>query len=194
MAERNTTAPLDLPPPGVDAMEFYMQRARTLAAARASLARAPAPNPASKSLSFDDRLKLERAIAKSEKLTSDAQAQLERPVLAPFELTPLEQVEEDNAKAKQYSESLTKKLHDHKLTQIQTLHVSVMATIERIEAKQLLPSRPQTSRTPRPITASTLAPEPQARTSRIPRLADLEACAPAYQSGKTFFERLNKTD
>lgn len=177
----DSNTPLDMPPPGEDMLQFYMKRAY----ARTEPA-PPAELTPVQGLDFDEKLRLERAIAKSDKQMHDAQTQLDRPSLAPFELTPLEQAEEDSAKAKQYNRSLNDKIHNHKLRNSTHLCEEVVIIIGELEPKKLvfhsrLPVRAKS------VSSTTLRP------SLIPKLADLGACSPAYERSKSFFTTLDKS-
>ncbi|KAF2216241.1 hypothetical protein CERZMDRAFT_81384 [Cercospora zeae-maydis SCOH1-5] len=165
-----------MPPPGVSALDFYMQRARQVAPASAA---PPAPE-LPKSLDFDERLRLERAIAKTAALIENATVQLKQPELLPSELTPSEAAEEDFFRAKQYSRILTKKLHDHKLQRSQTMLVDVMEGIDEYAA---LPAPPPPSRIPRPVSiASTSTKGTSRSTSRLPRPASALTSSPSTSS------------
>ncbi|GIZ46363.1 hypothetical protein CKM354_000949100 [Cercospora kikuchii] len=143
----DNSRPLDIPPPGVSYLEYYMNRARRVVPVVA----APPPPVLPKSLDFEERLRLERAIAKTTTLIETAQAQLDRPKLLPFELTPSEAAEEDHARAKQYTGNLGRKLQGYKIERTNRLLVDVLQTID--EYKPLAAS-PCPSRIPRPASVA----------------------------------------
>ncbi|PPJ57209.1 hypothetical protein CBER1_02811 [Cercospora berteroae] len=143
----DNSRPLDIPPPGVSYLEYYMNRARRVV----SVVVAPPPLVLPKSLDFEERLRLERAIAKTTTLIETAQAQLDRPKLLPFELTPSETAEEDHARAKQYTSSLGRKLQGYKIDRTNRLLVDVLQTVD--EYKPLAAS-PCPSRIPRPASVA----------------------------------------
>ncbi|KAM3422738.1 hypothetical protein BST61_g223 [Cercospora zeina] len=118
--------PLRMPPPRVSALNFYMQQARKAVPAAAM---PPAPE-LPKSLDFDERLRLERAIAKSAALIEKSKARLNIRSVLPSELTASEAAGEDFVRAKEYSNGLTKKFHDYQLQRSQNLCVDVMQAIE----------------------------------------------------------------
>lgn len=181
MSNNNSTSPLDVPPPGEDMLQFYMNRAY----ARATPVQAA--EPATTGLNYDEKLKLMLLTAESEAYIHHAQAQLAKPCVLSPKLTPLEQCEEDRAKAKRYGNNLTEKLIDHKLSHNEHLCEHVLVLIDEAE-----PRKPIDFQSRIPVRAQTIS-TPSPRPSQIPRLADLEGCSPAFSKGKNFFAGLDKS-
>ena len=189
MSNNNSTSPLDIPLPGEDMLEFYMNRAYARAA----------PAPAATELSYDEKYKLMLLNAKSEmhlhNLNEEtehyirtAQAQLAKPCVPPSKLTSLEQCEEDRTKTKQDITNLRNKLIDSKLTQNDQLCEDVLTLIDTAE-----PKKPIDFQSRIPVRAQTVISSPSPRPSQIPRLVDLESCSPAFSKGKNFFAGLDKS-
>ncbi|KAF7195734.1 hypothetical protein HII31_03052 [Pseudocercospora fuligena] len=101
MPQTEDTAPILTPPPGMEPMEFLMEQARkkyALKAASNAMPMSAIPTP--ENLDIDERT--DAAIAVSEDLISEAQAQLNTSSFRPLELTPAENAENTTANSWQH--------------------------------------------------------------------------------------------
>lgn len=166
MSNNNNTSPLDIPLPGEDMFEFYMNRA----------------------YDGEDMDEFYRNRAYEEHCICTAQAQLAKPCVPDPELTSLEQCEKDRTKTKQDITNLRNKLIDAKLTQNEQLCEDVLTLIDTAE-----PKKPIDFQSRIPVRAQTVISSPSPRPSQIPRLGDLKSCSPAFSKGKNFFAGLEKS-